>query len=65
MQLLAIPQIQRNDEKEEFDMIEDIISNTTHRLRVIPKEDFQKCFQQWQGHWNKCVYARREYFERD
>jgi hypothetical protein len=31
-----------------FDTIEDVTSNTTHRLRAIPKEDFQKCFQQWQ-----------------
>jgi hypothetical protein len=27
---------------------------------VIPKEDFQKCFQQWQERWNKCVCVPEE-----
>jgi hypothetical protein len=36
-----------------FDMIEDIISNVAHCLQVIPIEDLQKCFQQWQEHWDK------------
>jgi hypothetical protein len=44
----------RNDERKWFYMIENIISNMTHCLQVISKEDFQKCFQQWQECWNKC-----------
>jgi hypothetical protein len=31
---------------EQFDMIEDIISNMTHHLLVISKEDFYVWFQQ-------------------
>jgi hypothetical protein len=37
-------------------------TNTTRRLRVIPKEDFHKCFQK---RWNNCVGAGGEYFEGD
>lgn len=32
------------------------------RVMLIPKEDFQKRFQQWQEHRNKYVCARWEYF---
>jgi hypothetical protein len=26
-------------------------------IALIPKEDFQRCFQQWQDRWSKCVCA--------
>jgi len=29
------------------------------------KEDFQRCFQQWQYYWSKCVCAEEQYFEND
>jgi hypothetical protein len=35
--------------------MEDIKSNATAELQKIPKEAFQRCFQQWQDRWNKCV----------
>ena len=31
---------------------EDIQQETTAGLTAIPKEDFQRCFQQQQGHWS-------------
>jgi hypothetical protein len=42
-------------------MTEDITSNMTHHLCLIPNADLQKCFQQRQEHWNKCGSAEREY----
>jgi hypothetical protein len=39
-----------------------IISNM-RCMWVIPKEDIQKCFQQWQEHWNKCMCVGWKYFE--
>jgi len=32
-------------------------------LKVIPQQEFQKCFQQWQHRWAKCIAAEGEYFE--
>jgi len=29
-------------------------------LLDIPKEEFAKCFQQWQKRWAKCVAAARQ-----
>ena len=34
-------------------------------LNNISTEEFQKCFQQWEKHWHKCVESRGEYFEGD
>jgi len=41
------------------------ISNEIRRktLLDIPKEEFTKCFQQWQQRWAKCVAAGGNYVE--
>ena len=31
----------------------------------ISTEEFQKCFQQWEKHWYKCIESKGEYFEGD
>ncbi len=28
---------------------------TTNCIKLLTKEDFQTCFQQWQERWNKCL----------
>jgi len=33
-------------------------------LKAVPQE-FQKCLQQWQHHWLKCVAAQGKYFKGD
>jgi hypothetical protein len=35
------------------------------QLRTITKSDYQRCFRQWQEHWNKCIQAQGHYFEGD
>ena len=40
-----------------FEATEDIKRNSTKTLLDIPKEEFAKCFQQWQKRWAKCVAA--------
>jgi hypothetical protein len=37
----------------------------TMALKAIPQQKFQKCFQQWQHHWDKCRAAQGEHFEGD
>jgi hypothetical protein len=34
-------------------------------LESIPIEDFRKCFQQWERHWDHCIQSLEEYFEGD
>jgi transposase len=40
-----------------FEPTEDIKRNSTKTLLDIPKKEFEKCFQQWQKRWGKCVAA--------
>jgi len=44
-----------------FEATEDIKWNSTKTLLDIPKEEFVKCFQQWQKRWAKCVAAEGNY----
>jgi hypothetical protein len=48
-----------------FQDIENIQRNVMAALKVIPQQEFQKCLQQWQHHWDKCIAAEGEYFEGD
>ena len=50
---------------ERFATIEDIKVNATANLRAIPIEGYQRCFQQLQSRWSKCVCAEGRYFEGD
>lgn len=44
------PRFRETIKAKRLDTTKDIISNMTHHLHVILKEDFH-----WQEHWNKCV----------
>ena len=48
-----------------FESREDIMRNATDLLNMVPQEAFQKCFQQWQDRWKKCVHHQGDYFEGD
>jgi hypothetical protein len=48
-----------------FKSREDIMRNATAQLNRIPQKAFQKCFQQWQDRWKKCVHYQGDYFEGD
>ncbi|PNF29274.1 hypothetical protein B7P43_G08953 [Cryptotermes secundus] len=48
-----------------FESREDIVRNATGGLITIPKDAFQKCFQQWRKDWEKCVHYQGDYFEGD
>ena len=57
------PTLKMGLEGTRFSTMEDIKSNATCELRKIPKEDFRRCFQQWQNRRSKCVCAQESYFE--
>jgi hypothetical protein len=45
--------------------MEDIKSTATAELWKIPKEEFRRCFQQWQDRWSARARAQGSYFEGD
>ena len=47
----------------QFEATEDVKRNSTKTLLDIPKEEFAKCFQQWQKRWAKCLAAEGNYVE--
>lgn len=59
------PKVKKVMKGRRFDDVDDIKTNTTKELQAIPKEDFQKCYLQWQERWRKCIHSQGEYFEGD
>jgi len=51
------PRLKKILKGHRFEATEDITRNSTKTLLDIPKEEFAKCFQQWQQRWAKCVAA--------
>jgi hypothetical protein len=62
---LAISQAENAAERNPISVKEHIMRNATAQLITIPKDAFQKCFQQWQKRWKKCVHYQGDYFEGD
>jgi len=52
------PRLKKVLKEHRFEATEDI-----KRLLDIPKDEFAKCFQQWQKQWEKCVAAEGNYVE--
>ena len=48
-----------------FDDVDTIKMNATQQLNNVTEEDFQRCFQQWQERWRKCIVSEGDYFEGD
>ena len=42
-----------------------LLQKVTTRGAFVTKSDYQRCFRQWQEHWNKCIQAQGHYFEGD
>jgi hypothetical protein len=48
-----------------FQDVTEIQEQSLTVLHAIPKSQFQRCFQQWQKHWFRCINSEGEYFEGD
>ena len=57
------PRLKKVLKGHRFEATEDIKRNSTKTLLDIPKEEFAKCFQQWQKCWAKSVDAEGNYVE--
>jgi len=58
-----LPRLQKVLKGHRFGATKDIKRNSTKTLLEIPKEEFAKCFQQWQKRWAKFVAAEGNYVE--
>ena len=59
------PKIKEILKGRHFDDTDDIRSNTTAALKVIPQNRFQNYFQGWTRRWHRCITSQGEYFEGD
>ena len=48
-----------------FGTLDNIQKSITDKLKVIPAEAFQHCYEQWKQHLCHCVAAQGNYFEED
>jgi len=63
--LLLFSQLKKTMKDHQFDYVEEIHANAMRLLRAIMRSDYQRCFCQWQEHWNKCIQAQGHHFEGD
>ncbi|UYV84976.1 SLC7A9 [Cordylochernes scorpioides] len=47
-----------------FDTRNDIIEKSLLALKIIPKEAYKNCFDNWEKRWRWCVKERGDYFEK-
>jgi hypothetical protein len=45
--------------------MEDIITNATNDLKVIPQTSYEQRIQKWKRKWERCIAAQGDYFEGD
>jgi len=57
------PRLKKALKGHRFQATEDIKRNSMKTLLDIPKEEFAKCFQQWQKRWANCVAVEGNYVE--
>jgi len=48
-----------------FADVSEVKKKTLEVLNNINTEEFQKCFQQWEKRWYKCIESKGEYFDGD
>ena len=57
------PQLETQLKGTRFESRDDIILNTTAKLYSIPKEAFQKFFEQWRNRWEKFGFFYELYYD--
>jgi hypothetical protein len=57
------PRMKRQIKGRRFADVSEVKKKTLGVLNIISTEEFQKCFQQWEKRWYKCIEAKGHYFE--
>jgi len=55
------PHVKRQMKGKSFADISKVKKKTLEVLNNISTEEFQKCFQQWEKRWYKCIKSKGEY----
>jgi hypothetical protein len=48
-----------------FESIEEFQAKSQDTMKMLTQNDFQQCFRSCKSHWDRCINAERDYFERD
>jgi hypothetical protein len=59
------PRMKSKPKGRRFQDVTEIQELSLTVLHAIPKSQFQRCFQQWQKRWIRCINSEGEYFEGD
>ena len=59
------PRMKGQMKGKRFADVSEVKKKTVDVLKNISTEEFQKCFQQWEKRWCKCIESKGEYFEGD
>jgi hypothetical protein len=59
------PKIKEILKGRHYDHIDDIRSNVTVALKIIPQNQFQNCFEGRTRGWRRCIASQGEFFESD
>jgi hypothetical protein len=61
--LFLFPRIKRQTKGKRSADVSKAKKKTQEVLNNISTEESQKCIQQWEKHWYKCIEAKEEYLE--
>ena len=59
------PKLKKPMEGHRFLTIEEIKTASLKKLKAIPQNDYQKCFDDCKKRWHKCIISNGDYFEGD
>ena len=61
--LFLFPRLKRTMKGRRFATIDEIKTESLRELKDIPKNAYQKCFEDWKKRWHKCIISERDHFE--
>ena len=57
------PRLKRPVKGRRFATIEQRKTESLRELKDIPKNEYQKCFEDWKKRWHNCIISEGDYFE--
>jgi hypothetical protein len=57
------PKMKLKLKRRRFDSIEEIQTESQNAMKTLTRNNFQKCFLSCKSRWNRCIHAKRDYFE--
>ncbi|UYV61909.1 hypothetical protein LAZ67_1007037 [Cordylochernes scorpioides] len=60
---LLFPKLKRPMKVRRYATLDEIKTASKEELKMIFKNDFLKCFEDWKNRWHKCIISHGDYFE--